>query len=358
MLIYALFLASNTDDTAVFCFGTFVFIMLAFCGLLFWYLTAPHLRDRKNAKEQAEQARLKAKSEAWQAELRAKEAKLHAERDVEARSIFLKKYEQFSQSQDYGLLKQFVKKYSYRNYDEELSSSLFEQIPKLQELLENKEWKFSTDDLFQIVSWESEDQYKEAVYKKILASNPKNRREIIESYLNTYQTNNLTALAVLEFILKRDGLLENALTLKSDVEKVEKEIELKNFEKRLFEEESQIYLSDIDQVNGYEFEDFLKNLFSKMGYIVEQTRLSGDQGADLVVVKFGEKTVIQAKRYGAKIGNNAVQEIMAAISLYKAQKGMVITNNYFTNSAVELANANNIELIDRDDLEELINKHW
>jgi HJR/Mrr/RecB family endonuclease len=53
-----------------------------------------------------------------------------------------------------------------------------------------------------------------------------------------------------------------------------------------------------------------------MGYRVEQTKLSGDQGADLVVIKLGEKTVIQAKRYGGKIGNSAVQEIMAAITLH------------------------------------------
>ncbi len=37
---------------------------------------------------------------------------------------------------------------------------------------------------------------------------------------------------------------------------------------------------------------------------------------------------------------------------------MVVTNNYFTPAAVALANANNIELVDRNDLEELINKHW
>lgn len=118
------------------------------------------------------------------------------------------------------------------------------------------------------------------------------------------------------------------------------------------------FFENIDQLNGYEFEGFLKTLSSKMGYQVEQTRLSGDQGADLVIVKFGEKTVIQAKRFGGKVGNKAVQEIMAAISLYEAQKGMVITNNYFTPAAVKLANANNIELVDRDALEELINKHW
>ena len=99
--------------------------------------------------------------------------------------------------------------------------------------------------------------------------------------------------------------------------------------------------------------DFLSDLYNKMGYEVEPTKLSGDQGADVVVIKFGEKTVIQAKRYGGTVGNKAVQEIIAAISLYKAQKGIVITNNYFTKSAVELAEANKIELIDRDGLKEI-----
>ncbi|MBK6586893.1 MAG: restriction endonuclease [Acidobacteria bacterium] len=86
--------------------------------------------------------------------------------------------------------------------------------------------------------------------------------------------------------------------------------------------------------------------------------MSGDQGADVVVVKFAEKTVIQAKRFTGNVGNFAVQEIMAAISMYQAQKGMVITNSYFTPSARDLANVNNIELVDRDDLDELIIKHW
>jgi len=37
---------------------------------------------------------------------------------------------------------------------------------------------------------------------------------------------------------------------------------------------------------------------------------------------------------------------------------MVATNNYFTPAAFELADANNIELVDRDGLEELIRKFW
>jgi len=39
---------------------------------------------------------------------------------------------------------------------------------------------------------------------------------------------------------------------------------------------------------------------------------------------------------------------------YKADKGVVITNSTFTNSAISLAKSNKIELIDRTKLKELI----
>lgn len=130
------------------------------------------------------------------------------------------------------------------------------------------------------------------------------------------------------------------------------------FEKRLIGDDNHLTIKDIDTLDGYDFEIFLSDLYMKMGYEVEPTKLSGDQGADVVVIKFGEKIVFQAKRYGGTVGNKAVQEIVVAISLYKAQKGIVITNNYFTKSAVELAEANNIELIDRDGLKQLIENHW
>ena len=54
----------------------------------------------------------------------------------------------------------------------------------------------------------------------------------------------------------------------------------------------------------------------------------------------------------------AVQEIVAAINHYKAEKGMVITNNSFTASAIELAKSNEVDLIPRDRLRELIEEYF
>ncbi len=85
----------------------------------------------------------------------------------------------------------------------------------------------------------------------------------------------------------------------------------------------------IDLMHGYEFESFLKILFEKMGYAVEQTKLSGDQGGRFNNKQIGRNYKL-AKRSNSKVGNNAIQEIVASINYYKAPKGMVVTNNAFT----------------------------
>ena len=67
-------------------------------------------------------------------------------------------------------------------------------------------------------------------------------------------------------------------------------------------------------------------------------------------MKDNVKYVVQAKRWNQKIGVKAIQEIVAAIKHYKADKGMVITNNYFTKNAENLARTNEVELWDRNKL--------
>lgn len=75
-------------------------------------------------------------------------------------------------------------------------------------------------------------------------------------------------------------------------------------------------------------------------------------GADVIANKDNIKYVIQAKFYNNPVGNKAVQEVVASIGMYKANKGIVVTNNTFTSSAIELAHANDIELVDGQKIEE------
>jgi restriction system protein len=63
------------------------------------------------------------------------------------------------------------------------------------------------------------------------------------------------------------------------------------------------------------------------------------------------------KRYSGNVSNSSVQEVVASKNYYNSDKCMVVTNSYFTNSAVELARANSVELINRDKLFQLIDKY-
>lgn len=109
-------------------------------------------------------------------------------------------------------------------------------------------------------------------------------------------------------------------------------------------------LSVIDKMTGEEFEHYLKLRFEKEGYKVEMTKASQDYGADLVITKRGHSMAIQAKRYDANVGTAAIQEVVAAKEYYQAESCMVVTNSHFTINALNLAEANDVELRDRDDL--------
>lgn len=79
-----------------------------------------------------------------------------------------------------------------------------------------------------------------------------------------------------------------------------------------------------------------------------------DYGANLILHKDCKKTVVQAKRKKNSVSLSAVQEVASAIKQYKADKGMVITNNSFTANAYNLAYSNDIKLWDRKKLVEFM----
>ncbi|WP_292390568.1 restriction endonuclease [Methanosarcina sp. UBA5] len=134
---------------------------------------------------------------------------------------------------------------------------------------------------------------------------------------------------------------------------------LYKFIKRLLKKKSKQALptlAEIDEMNGYKFEEFMKHVYEQLGYSVYHTPFSGDQGADLILTsKRRTRIAVQVKRYSGKVSNSAVQEVVAAKGFYKCTEGIVVTNSYFTDSAKQLAKANFIDLVDRNELEKMIN---
>lgn len=115
---------------------------------------------------------------------------------------------------------------------------------------------------------------------------------------------------------------------------------------------SHIYtLTEIDKMKGVEFEQVVSNIFFKMGYNTKTTKITNDQGIDIIATRGEEKIAIQVKRYSGIVGNHAIMEAVAGMNYYQANKCMVITNNYFSKSAIKLAKVNNVILWDRNILE-------
>ena len=125
-------------------------------------------------------------------------------------------------------------------------------------------------------------------------------------------------------------------------------------------------LSAVDRGNG--FEEYFKTVINRLGQKANtirdlknkgEVKTKGvDQGVDLISYEKGKKLGIQTKFYGVgnNVGNSAVQEITAAKGLYKFDAGIVVTNQYFTDAAIELAHANNVVLINRDELVKIIQR--
>lgn len=115
------------------------------------------------------------------------------------------------------------------------------------------------------------------------------------------------------------------------------------------------YNNKYDYMDGHDFEYFCADLLQKNGFSnVEVTRGSGDQGIDIIAYKEGVKYGIQCKCYSQNIGNKAVQEAFAGKAFYDCHVAAVLTNQYFTRSAKELAEHNGVLLWDRDKLDYFI----
>lgn len=109
-------------------------------------------------------------------------------------------------------------------------------------------------------------------------------------------------------------------------------------------------IANIDQMTGVDFERYVGEILRTQGYSISYTSASHDYGVDIVAQKDGIKYGVQLKRYTFAVGRAAISDVVAGMAYYKCQKGIVVTNNYFTPEAKQLAAVNNCLLVDRDKL--------
>ena len=101
---------------------------------------------------------------------------------------------------------------------------------------------------------------------------------------------------------------------------------------------------------GLEYENAIYRVLVDMGYDCCQTKVSGDQGVDLVLRLKERKIAIQCKYYSRPVGNAAVQEVFAGKSMYDCGEAWVMTNSTYTTGAEDLARITGVKLLRHTDL--------
>ena len=115
--------------------------------------------------------------------------------------------------------------------------------------------------------------------------------------------------------------------------------------------------SDILLMSGLEFEHFCREVLLANGFQrAEVTQSSHDYGGDILAQKDQVKYVIQCKKYSSPVGIDAVQQVIGSRSIYNCHVAAVLTNSTFTDSAVKLAEKNNVILWDKTALSRMMSQ--
>ncbi len=127
-------------------------------------------------------------------------------------------------------------------------------------------------------------------------------------------------------------------------------------------ENTQLKISDIDDLNGVQFELFCSMIYSKLGYSVDMTERSRDKGVDLIVrdIKANNGFLVQCKAKdnpSKRVNQSGIQEVVSGKKYYESQfvgfkfELLVITNSVgFTEGAKSLAEENMVRLISREEI--------
>lgn len=111
----------------------------------------------------------------------------------------------------------------------------------------------------------------------------------------------------------------------------------------------------MDSMEGHDFEYYCAELLTSCGFReVEVTKGSGDFGIDILAQKDGITYGVQCKCYAVPVGVAAIMQAYAGRDYYGCMVGAVMTNQYFTQPAVEAAKKLNILLWDRGYLESML----
>ncbi|MCR9016611.1 restriction endonuclease [Aquiflexum gelatinilyticum] len=231
---------------------------------------------------------------------------------------------------------------------------IFEEIGKLKAIVENNQFsKINPSKFGAYIEKELAETEFKIFEKKILSSRVRTEENFARVILDYLGDDYIQKKDLIKRFFSGKYFYTSEKSLLKLLNEVSTKIKLEKLESKLKNKDpksGKTAIEDLDKMTGVEFENFLKTFFERRGFKVTTTKISNDQGCDLILQKLGEKTSVQAKRYVGTIGNDAIQQVVASLKYYKCDIALVITTSKYTKAAEKLAEANHVELWDREAL--------
>ena len=111
--------------------------------------------------------------------------------------------------------------------------------------------------------------------------------------------------------------------------------------------------SNLCSMTATAFEEFIVSLFRELGYRVDPTPGTSDNGIDLTLRKNNQSIAVQCQRSDAPVGEPMVRDFYAALMSSGAQSGYLITTSTFTSHAYSFAQGKPLQLVDLEALIDL-----
>jgi len=110
----------------------------------------------------------------------------------------------------------------------------------------------------------------------------------------------------------------------------------------------------VSTISPQDFESIVLKAFSRQGYKVTQTPLSGDGGVDGFIEKNNEKIAVQCKKYTNIIGVQDLTAFYGAMLHFRCNKGIFVTTSDYSTSAKNFVKGKKIRLFNKIDTLKLL----
>lgn len=116
-----------------------------------------------------------------------------------------------------------------------------------------------------------------------------------------------------------------------------------------------VIIDNLYNLTPVEFEKWVKkHVFEKDGWIVSETKTTGDGGIDLILEKNDEYSIAQCKRFRKTVGEPMLRDFYGTMMSEGVSRGYFVTTGLFSLSAQKFAQEKPIILMDRRVLANLL----